>query len=184
LRETTSVRVISGAVMAIRIADFDQIGGFDERFALYFEETDFLRRIARAQKRIAYVPSAHCRHLYNQSAGADSHNAARAYAESEMLYLSKWYSTPLAKLIKMVERPQGPRQAVRLDGPIPLPAGDLVVEASPLASFETAAGCFATSGSVDLPSEVWSSYRSPVLYLRVIDRRSAEELATYARYRS
>ena len=37
---------LSGAVLAVRAADLDRAGGFDERFPLYFEETDFLRRIA------------------------------------------------------------------------------------------------------------------------------------------
>jgi N-acetylglucosaminyl-diphospho-decaprenol L-rhamnosyltransferase len=48
LAEPKRVPAISGAVMAIRLRDFDDVGGFDERFVLYFEETDFLRRAASA----------------------------------------------------------------------------------------------------------------------------------------
>ena len=44
LARTTRVRAISGAVMAIRAKAFDEAGGFDQRYRLYFEENDFLRR--------------------------------------------------------------------------------------------------------------------------------------------
>ena len=184
LSETTDVATISGAVMAIRIAAFDRVSGFDERFPLYFEETDFLRRIARDDQRVVYVPQARCRHMYNQSAGSDSHNASRAYAESEMLYLSKWYGRSLARLLKRSERPRHAREPRQLAGPIPIPATNTLVEASPLLSFETAAGYFATTPAVDLPAEVWSSYLAPVLYLRTIDPGTRDVIATYARYRT
>ncbi|MEA2342195.1 MAG: hypothetical protein QOF63_364, partial [Thermoanaerobaculia bacterium] len=86
LDQTTRVHALSGAVMAIRANAFDAAGGFDERFPLYFEENDFLRRV---KGDIVYVPSARCRHLYNQSA-AGSAEAASQYARSELLYLRKW----------------------------------------------------------------------------------------------
>lgn len=184
LSETTDVAAISGAVMAIRPAAFDSAGGFDERFPLYFEETDFLRRVASHGQRVVYVPRARCRHMYNQSAGADSHNASRAYAESEMLYLSKWYGGSVARALKRMERPRRGREPLRLTGPIPIPATNALVEASPLPSFETAAGHFATEPSVELPEEIWTSYLPPVLYLRTIDPRTGDVIATYARYRT
>lgn len=185
LRDTTPVQALSGAVMAIRVADFDAVGGFDESFPLYFEETDFLRRIAKREGRgIVYVPAARCRHLYNQSAAANSAHAAEAYARSEMHYLEKWSSRPVARLLKRMERPPFLPQTQRLDGPLDLPAGDVVVEASPLADFATAAGHFPVGPQVEVPPEVWASYRGAVLYLRIVDRNTARLLATYARYRS
>ncbi len=183
LARRVDVEAISGAVMAIRAADYDAVNGFDERFPLYFEENDFLRRIAKAKKRIVYVPAARCRHLYNQSAGADSSRAARAYAESEMLYLAKWYGGFAARVLKRIERPRHAADPPRIDGAIPVPGGDTMVEASPLRSFHTAAGHFAHSTQVGLPAEVWESYLSPVLYFRVIDRGTARVIASYSRYR-
>lgn len=184
VNDTRGVAAISGAVMAIRVAAFDRIGGFDERFPLYFEETDFLRRVARDEQRIVYVPAARCRHMYNQSAGADSHQASRAYAESEMLYLSKWYGRPVARALKRFERPRHAGEPPQMDGPIPIGIANALVEASPLRSFETAAGHFPTTRSVDVPGEVWSSYLPPVLYLRLIDLGTRDVIATYARYRT
>ena len=178
LRRTTPVRAISGAVMAIRATAFDLAGGFDERFRLYFEENDFFRRV---RGEIAYVPAARCRHLYNQSA-AGSQEAAAAYAESEMEYLRKWngFLGPLAK------RWERPAMALALSGEPPLiDRDDVVIEASPLPNFETAAGHFPPPNQhhVDVPAEVWSVYRGDVLYLRAMERASGNPLAAWCKAR-
>jgi GT2 family glycosyltransferase len=172
--KTHDVDAISGAIMAIRTSTFDDLGGFDERFALYFEENDFLRRVAQRRKRIVYVPSARCRHLYNQSA-AQSERAAAQYAESELRYLAKWNGPFLAGLLKRLERPRLIDEADVGDIAL-LPAGALI-EASPLATFETAAGC--RTDPPQMSDDIRSSYRGGVLYLRAVDRVAARVLATY-----
>jgi N-acetylglucosaminyl-diphospho-decaprenol L-rhamnosyltransferase len=177
LNAPTRVESISGAVMAIRTDLFDRLGGFDERFFLYFEETDFLRRAGE----VWYVPGSRCRHIYNQSA-AGSPEAARHYAESERRYLEKWNGVLATRLIKALELEAAP--------PEPLAAGDIqldrdgvVVEVSPQATFDTAAGFFPCQSSVEIPHEIWTSYRSGLLWIRVVERASGAVLATYSRRR-
>jgi len=179
LRRPTAVAALSGAVMAIRPAAFDRVGGFDERFHLYFEEIDFLRRVRTG---ILYVPDAQCRHLYNQSA-ASSDRAAAAYAESERAYLSKWGR--FAPFAKRLQRPLPAGEAVLpLQGDrITIERTGIVVEASPLSSFDTAAGHFADPGALEIPEEVWDAYRGECLYLRLIDRGTASVMATFVRAR-
>lgn len=161
LAETTPVRTLSGAVMAVRARDFDDLGGFDERFPLYFEETDFLRRLAERRRRILYVPEARCRHIYNQSAAQTGQAAAARYAESEWKYLEKWNGPWLARTLKRMERPLAPIGAA---GTPPADARNVVTEASPLPSFETAAGYFGVA--TDVPPEVRTSFGNAPLYLR------------------
>lgn len=174
LQRTTHVRMLSGAVLAVRARDFDDLGGFDERFPLYFEETDFLRRVAERRKRIAYVPSARCRHIYNQSASQASDAAAR-YAESEWKYLEKWNGPWLARVLKKLERNAGVPPA----GPPASPpaSANVITEASPLPTFDTAAGHLGLAN--DVPAEVRASLGTSELYLRVVTRDTAEVLATY-----
>ncbi|HKR62586.1 MAG TPA: glycosyltransferase [Thermoanaerobaculia bacterium] len=179
LQRTTNVDVLSGAVMAIRADAFDDAEGFDERFGLYFEETDFLRRIAQQRERIAYVPVARCIHHHNQSASLIAEEAAAHYARSEMRYLEKWNGPFAARALKRLERPLPAQAAQRIDGPIHIDRDDLVVEASPLPSFDTAAGCFASRGAIDVPATAWTV---PAIYLRTVVRRTGEVLATYVRY--
>jgi GT2 family glycosyltransferase len=169
LQKTTAVPALSGAVLAFR-ADAPS---FDERFPLYFEETDWLRCV---RGRIVYVPSARVRHLYNQSAGQVSDEAAARYAQSEMRYLEKWNGPFVARTLKSLERPP-----LSFDFAEPVNVeGDLVIEASPLANFATAAGCFAAR-VVDLPADVLSSWRGDTIYLRAVERRGGHVLGAWAR---
>lgn len=178
LRTSTPVAVISGAVMAIRSAAFDRLGGFDERFRLYFEEVDFLRRLGRG---IVYVPSARCRHIYNQSAGI-SPAAAAEYARSETAYFAKW--SPISRLAKRFERPHSMPPAIPFDDSgLELDDTGVLIEASPLPSFETAAGYFPTSRHVSIPREIWESYRGDTLYLRAVDLDSRAIVGMWAKTR-
>lgn len=183
LERNTRVRSLSGAVMAIRLDAFDKVGGFDEIFRLYFEESDFLRRVEKAGGSVVYVPAARCRHIYNQSAGQDAGRASELYAQSEWAYLVKWTGPRRARIIKRLERPLAPQPASPIEGRIELEGSGMVVEASPLQSFETAAGHFANGGSVDLPDEVLQAFRGRTIFLRVVDRRSARVVAAYERSR-
>jgi len=58
---------VSGASMMIRREVIDTIGGFDEGYFLYFEETDFCLRAARAGFSTWYVPESRVMHAGCQS---------------------------------------------------------------------------------------------------------------------
>ncbi len=58
---------ICGASMMIRPAVFDAIGGFDENYFLYFEETDFCYRARQAGYPTWYVPESRVMHIRGQS---------------------------------------------------------------------------------------------------------------------
>ena len=52
-----------------------------------------------------------------------------------------------------------------------------VVEVSPLASFDTAAGHFPDSARVRLPAEIWESFRGPGLFVRVVEASTDREIS-------
>lgn len=58
---------ICGASMMIRSAVFETIGGFDENYFLYFEETDFCNRALQAGFATWYVPESRVMHIMGQS---------------------------------------------------------------------------------------------------------------------
>lgn len=60
---------VSGAFMLVRGALIEQVGLFDERFFLYYEETDLARRAAHAGWTCWHVPSARVVHLVGFSSG-------------------------------------------------------------------------------------------------------------------
>lgn len=56
--EAASVDSVDGCFLLLRRAAFDAVGGLDERFFLYFEETDLCRRLHKAGWRVKVVPGA------------------------------------------------------------------------------------------------------------------------------
>ena len=61
------VETVSGAAMLIRGDAFRRIGGFDEGFRMYFEETDLCRRLQQAGYGVAFVPGARAVHWHGAS---------------------------------------------------------------------------------------------------------------------
>jgi N-acetylglucosaminyl-diphospho-decaprenol L-rhamnosyltransferase len=59
---------VSGACMLVRRSVFEELGGFDEGFFLYSEDTDLCRRIRDRGLEIAYEPGAVVRHRGGHSA--------------------------------------------------------------------------------------------------------------------
>jgi N-acetylglucosaminyl-diphospho-decaprenol L-rhamnosyltransferase len=175
------VGALSGAVLAIRRELFDQLGGFDERFFLYFEEHDLIRRAALRGWRSMFVPAARCRHLYNQSARSSSEAEAH-YAVSERRYAGTGVAGRASSLVQRLTR-RSEAGDLREAGAIHLEGrpDELLIEASPLPGFETAAGCFPDSTVISVPEEVWASYQDRFLYLRTVLRRNGRTVATFVR---
>jgi GT2 family glycosyltransferase len=61
------VNAVSGAAMLIRGEAFRRVGGFDEGFRMYFEETDLCRRLHAAGYRVAFCPQASAIHWHGAS---------------------------------------------------------------------------------------------------------------------
>jgi GT2 family glycosyltransferase len=59
---------VPGAFALVRHDLFDRLGGFDERFFLYYEEVDLCRRIRAAGHRVQYWPELQVQHIGGVSA--------------------------------------------------------------------------------------------------------------------
>jgi GT2 family glycosyltransferase len=83
---------VSGACMLARREALDAVGGFDERYFLYWEDADLCRRLRRQGYEVRYVPSATAVHRVGQSSRTARASSIRAFHESAYLY----YSTHVA----------------------------------------------------------------------------------------
>lgn len=77
--KTTRVDWAAGASVMIRTATLEEIGRFDETFFLYFEETDLMKRGARAGWSCWYVPEARVVHIGSVSTGMKEWQRMPAY---------------------------------------------------------------------------------------------------------
>ncbi len=68
---------ICGASMLVRPEVFSAIGGMDENYFLYYEETDFCRRAAVAGFPTWYVPASRVMHIAGQSTQITGDSAGR-----------------------------------------------------------------------------------------------------------
>lgn len=99
---------ICGAALMIRRDLFEQLGGFDPRYFLYFEETDLCRRAARRGAEIWAVPGAVARH---EAGGSTRNETDRHYSgciaehffESRFYFLRKHYGWIAAALAELGE---------------------------------------------------------------------------------
>jgi GT2 family glycosyltransferase len=67
LTEVHEVESLIGAAILIRKSAFDAIGGFDERFFFFLEETDFCLRLKRAGYRVLFCPAVRVIHLQGKT---------------------------------------------------------------------------------------------------------------------
>ncbi len=89
---------VSGCCMMIRKDVFDEIGYFDERYFLYFEDVDFCLRAKRAGGIISVVQSCVVTHMLKEG-GKKSWKKYQAHLVSALRYIHvwvPWYRRPLA----------------------------------------------------------------------------------------
>jgi len=84
--ESAPVDWVMGAAMLIRRGAFDEAGGFDEHYFLYWEDADLCRRLQMRGWSTRYVPSAKVSHPGGVSAGTRPAFATRAFHRSAYRY--------------------------------------------------------------------------------------------------
>ena len=81
---------VSGAALVVRRTVFEALGGFDERYFMYFEDVDLCERIWRAGYEIHYLPVVRLVHLGGGSQpGGIPPSLQKEYRRSQLLYYSR-----------------------------------------------------------------------------------------------
>ncbi len=89
-REPQTVDWMAGASLMLRQEVFEQTGGFDERFFLYFEETDLCLRAQRAGWLAVYLPQSRVMHIGSVSTGMKTWKRMPPYwFDSRLWYFTK-----------------------------------------------------------------------------------------------
>jgi N-acetylglucosaminyl-diphospho-decaprenol L-rhamnosyltransferase len=126
---------ICGASMLIRPAVLEAVGGFDENYFLYFEETDFCRRALQAGWPTWYVPESRVMHIRGQSTkvtdlAGPPKRLPTYWFESRRRYFHAAFGSVGAMIIDTVAilaySLGNLKRALRRGAPVPHYLGDLV----------------------------------------------------------
>ena len=90
-RKLRRVEWLSGACLMIRRAVWEEVGGFDESFFLYSEETDWQRRIVDAGWKIHWVNAARAIHVGGGSGEGASQGTREYFYEGVDRYFRKYH---------------------------------------------------------------------------------------------
>ena len=174
-REPFRARMLSGACLLLRRGTVERLGGpMDERYPLYFEDTDLCRRLARAGHELVCVPEARVVHYWARSSGQGSGLSAELIARHRVgrgAYLRRWHRPAGPWLVAAAElaaraAPRGRRGApihrfVPLGGlgaPVEVElrrAGPFVVELGMDPALLLAAGAVGEGDRWRCPDEAW-----------------------------
>jgi N-acetylglucosaminyl-diphospho-decaprenol L-rhamnosyltransferase len=96
---------VSGACMLVRRSVFDAVGGFDDKYFMYFEDVDLCARVAKSGAKVLYAPSASIVHAGAHSTSASSKLMITVHHESAYKYLAakyrSWYLAPLRAVLRI-----------------------------------------------------------------------------------
>lgn len=86
---------LSGAAVAIPRALFEEVGGFDTRYApAYYEDTDLAFAVRAAGRRVLYQPASVVVHREGATAGNDTGSGIKAYqVRNAAVFADKWQAT-------------------------------------------------------------------------------------------
>ena len=90
---------LSGACLLLRREAFEQVGGFDESYFMFFEDVDLGERLGRAGWENLYVPDVRVTHVGGTSWRERPAPMIRAHHASALQYLERrygrWYQAPV-----------------------------------------------------------------------------------------
>lgn len=93
----------SGAAVFISRKVFFEIGGFDEKFFMYFEDMDLCRRLRKAGKKVLYFPEVAILHLGGRSSQGSQKQKALFFA-SQDYYFQKHFGKFQVFCLKLLRK--------------------------------------------------------------------------------
>lgn len=80
---------VIGACILVRRSAYEQVGGFDERFFMYSEETDWQWRMQQEGWKVVFTPAAEVTHLAGASGASEKPRISRYFFDSLDWYVRK-----------------------------------------------------------------------------------------------
>jgi len=99
------IDVAMGAALALRGSALEELGGFDPRYFMYFEEVDLCRRMSDMGLELAYCPDAVVLHVGGESSRQNRARMMLVYRQSMLLYFRKHHPGWRVALFELFFKP-------------------------------------------------------------------------------
>ena len=93
---------VSGACMAIRRKALEEVGVLDERFFMYWEDTDWCKRMWQIGWKVVYLPTTSVTHQVGGSSSKASFNSVVAFHHSAYKLFAKYYNRKCKNVLLMI----------------------------------------------------------------------------------
>jgi GT2 family glycosyltransferase len=90
LQTVVDVDVVAGCAMLIPRSTIDRIGLLDERYFMYYEDSDYCLRARAAGLKVGVVPSANCYHRVGLQARVMAPDRVGHWAQSKAYFYVRW----------------------------------------------------------------------------------------------
>jgi N-acetylglucosaminyl-diphospho-decaprenol L-rhamnosyltransferase len=90
---------LSGAAIWLRRAALDRVGGWDERFFLFFEDVDLCRALEADGWTIEYEPGGRVHHVVGASSAGRRYRSVIDHHRGAFRYADKWWRGPRRTLL-------------------------------------------------------------------------------------
>jgi GT2 family glycosyltransferase len=99
----TSVSYAPTCLMYVHASVFDEIGLMDPQYFVYYDDTDFCRRLQDAHIALQYDPGVRFRHYVGGSSGGEfSEFSLRINTRNKFIYIRKHYRNPIRALVTII----------------------------------------------------------------------------------
>jgi hypothetical protein len=95
------VEAVLGAFMMVKRDAWFEVGGMDERYFLFLEETDLCTRLRKRGWRVIHVPHAKAVHLQGQSASLDIQRSRVEFYRSRYRYFEQHRGRPSNMILRV-----------------------------------------------------------------------------------
>jgi len=181
------------AIMPYHLAK--ELGPFDTKFPLYYEDVDLSFRATKAGYSLLYVTGAPAIHFYNKSAGPLYEEVIHKYDFSKSYFFRKHYGA-MAHMLYRLSTNYIKKRIGKLKGSlfeefidlgqlhkapsIEIPVNQQVlIEITLDPSFNLAVGRLHEGGSYTIPKITWESMDGSNYYLRILDKTTGKTLKAY-----
>ncbi len=183
--------MLSGACIMTTKKVLDVVGGFDEIFPLYFEDTDWCLRARKAGYRLYMVPQANIIHYYNQSAKQDMKASQEKFNYSLDKYIRKHFKGQLflsrqnQRLHKLSSNKASTMYEDKgiLNTPPVFTFKDKskkLLLLSPVGSLIPSAGSFFEGNSFETPGDLWDCLGEGRYFVKAMDLERFKDCGSWS----